>query len=384
MRVALNLEQCLQRPPGGIGRYAAELARVLPTLGAPGEVVVVPFVARHRPAAVRAVLAERGIAGDAVVLTWPRPVLYEAWNRLGRLGPLRSRHSLALRDVDVVHAPSVAVPPRGAVPLVVTVHDAAPLRFPETYPRRGRRFHETGFAAAAARADAIVAPSAAAADEVAEFTAIDRDRITPIHHGVDHRRATDDDVARTRAALGLRPDEPYVAWVGTLEPRKDVTTLIAAFGRAVVDRGLPHRLVLVGPPGWLEGADAAARAAAAFGERVLFTGPVPADTLRSVYAGADVFALPSRHEGFGMPVLEAMAQGAAVLASDLPVMHEVGADAVAYAPVGDVSAWAETLGALLDDATARATLGAAGVARAAGFTWEASAAAHLAVYRSVV
>lgn len=384
MRVALNLEQCLQRPPGGIGRYAAELARVLPTLGAPGDVVVVPFTARHRPAAVRAVLAERGVGGDAVVLAWPRPLLYDAWNRLGRLGPLQSRHSLALRDVDVVHAPSVAVPPRGPVPLVVTVHDAAPLRFPATYPRRGRRFHEAGFAAAAARADAIVAPSAAAADEVAEFTAIDRARITPIHHGVDHRRADADAVARLRDALGLVPDEPYVAWVGTLEPRKDVATLIGAFGRAVVDRGLPHRLVLVGPPGWLAGAEDAARAAAALGDRVVFTGPVPADTLRSVYAGADVFALPSRHEGFGMPVLEAMAQGTAVLAADLPVLSEVGADAVRYAPVGDVGAWGEALGALLDDGAARAALGAAAATRASTFTWEASAAAHLAVYESVV
>ena len=109
-----------------------------------------------------------------------------------------------------------------------------------------------------------------------------------------------------------------------------------------------------------------------------------ADALRAVYAGADVFALPSRHEGFGMPVLEAMAQGTAVLASDLPVLREVGADAVAYAPAGDVGAWAETLGRLLGDPAARSALGAAGLARASTFTWEASAAAHLALYRSVV
>ncbi|MEI8000360.1 MAG: glycosyltransferase family 1 protein [Actinomycetes bacterium] len=383
MRVALNLEQCFQRPPGGIGRYASELARVLPGAGAPGEVVVVPFVARHAPATVRSVLAAAGVTAEAVALGLPRPVLYEAWNRWGRADPLRGHGSLALRDVDVVHAPSVAVPPRRFAPLVVTVHDAAPLRFPDTYPRRGRRFHELGFAAAAARADAVVAPSVAAADEVAEFTAIERSRIHPIHHGVDHTAASADDVARVRVALGLDPDEPYVAWVGTLEPRKDVATLVEAFARAVVARGLPHRLVLVGPPGWLAGADAAARAAAPLGDRVTFTGPVPADHLRAVHAGADVFALPSRHEGFGMPVLEAMAQGTAVVASDLAVLREVGGDTVRYAPVGDPGAWAEVLAALLDDAPTRTALGDAARARAATFTWERSAAEHLAVYRSV-
>ena len=107
----------------------------------------------------------------------------------------------------MVHAPSVAVPPRGRVPLVVTVHDAAPVLFPETYPRRGRWFHELGFAAAAARADAIVAPTAAAADEVAEHTSIARDRIQPIHHGVDHDLVGDDEV---RAARGRCTASPMI------------------------------------------------------------------------------------------------------------------------------------------------------------------------------
>ena len=388
MRVALNLEQLFQRPPGGIGRYAAALARVLPTVSGPGDddVVVLPFVARHDSAEVAAVLAAAGVTHPAVVIPRRRPLLYELWNRWDTLDPLAqpgTRTQRRVHGADVLHAPSVAVPPRNRVPLVVTVHDAAPLLYPDTYPARGRRFHELGFIAAAERADAVIAPTAAAADEVADHTGIARERITPIHHGVDHAVASDDDVARTVEALGIA-DRPFVYWAGTLEPRKDVGVLVDAFARVVARLDVPHRLVLGGPDGWLDGAGDAATRAAALGDRVRFTGPVDADRLRALYRGAEVFALPSRHEGFGMPVVEAMAQGTAVLASDLPVLREVGGAAARYAPVGDADAWADALGALLTDDAARASLGAAGTAHAAGFTWERSAREHLAVYRSVI
>jgi glycosyltransferase involved in cell wall biosynthesis len=382
MRVALNLEQLFQRPPGGIGRYAAELARVLPAVGSPGEVTVLPFVARHARDDVGATMRAAGLDHTApLVLPFPRRLLYEAWNRYGLVDPADAARSLG--TPDVVHAPSVAVPPRRATPLVVTVHDAAPVRFPDTFPRRGRRFHALGFRAAASRADAIVAPTAAAADEIAQYTTIDRDRIRPIHHGVDHRVASDDDVACAREALGIA-DRPYVCWVGTLEPRKDVGVLVDAFVRVLEHDDVPHRLVLVGPAGWLDASDDAARRAASLGDRVRLVGAVEPDRLRALYRGADVFALPSRHEGFGLPVLEALAQGTAVLASDLPVLREIAGDAARYAPPGAVEAWSAALAALLADDGARAALGVAGIARAAEFTWERCAREHLEVYRSVV
>jgi glycosyltransferase involved in cell wall biosynthesis len=383
MRVALNLEQCFQRPPGGIGRYASELARVLPDVGAPGEVTVVPFVARHSRAVVDDVARDIGIATVPVALPYPRPVLYELWNRWGRADPLAAGAARdRLGDSDVVHAPSVAVPPRGRAPLVVTVHDAAPVLFPDTYPRRGRRFHQLGFAAAAERADAIITPSAAAADEVADNTPIPRERISVIHHGVDHAVAEDARVHAAALKYGLG-GAPYVLWVGTLEPRKDVGVLVDAFARVVANNDVPHRLVLVGPSGWLTERDGVARRAAPLGERVVFTGEVGAEMRSALYRGADVFALPSRHEGFGLPLLEAMAQGTAVLASDLPVMHEIAADSARFAPVGDADAWADALAALLGDTAARNELAAAGRARAQQFGWRRCAVEHLELYRSL-
>jgi glycosyltransferase involved in cell wall biosynthesis len=384
MRVALNLEQCFQRPPGGIGRYATELARVLPDVGAPGEVVVIPFVARHSRVAVDEVMRGAGISAEPVVLPYPRAALYELWNRWGSADPLTARAARGrLHDVDLVHAPSVAVPPRGAAPLVVTVHDAAPVLFPDTYPRRGRRFHELGFAAAAKRADAVITPSAVSADEVAEHTPIPRERIEVIHHGVDHAVADDACVHAAALKYGLG-GAPYVLWVGTLEPRKDVGVLVDAFTRVVSEHDIPHRLVLVGPLGWLTARDGVARRAAPLGERVVFTGEVDAATRSALYRGADVFALPSRHEGFGLPVLEAMAQGTAVLASDLAVLRDIAGDGAEYAPVGEVDAWAGALGGLLHDDGARRALAAKGLARSRTFSWQRCAVEHLALYRSIV
>jgi glycosyltransferase involved in cell wall biosynthesis len=369
MRLALNLEQLLHRPPGGIGRYTAELALLLPGPDPDGgeRIEVIPFVARHRWSTIRPALGAFGLADlEPVVLLLPRPALYDSWNVLGQ-PPLGMLHP-ELRDLDLVHAPSLAVPPRSGAPLIVTAHDAATLVAPETYPRRGRRFHNRGFRAAARRADLVIAPTNAAAEEILARTAIGPDRIRIVPHGVAQHQVSRGIVEATRATLGLG-DEPYVLWVGTLEPRKNLPLLLDAFG-AVVRAGLPERLVIVGPDGWHGGPRAVAAAAEDLGDRVRFTGAIRADRLTALYRGASLFAFPSIHEGFGLPVLEAMAQGVAVVCSDIPVLREVGGAAARYAPATDAGAWGETLVALLSDETERARMGAAALDWSAEFTWD--------------
>lgn len=382
MRVALNLEQLLHHPPGGIGSYTAELARLLPAPDGDDEPIeVVSFVARHSRAEIEAALRGFGLEGTAPVrLPLPRPLLYDAWNVLG-LPPLGT-FAPELRGVDLVHAPSLAVPPRGNVPLVVTVHDAAPIAYPDTYPWRGRWFHKRGFAAAARRADVVIAPSHAAADEISARTPITRDHIRVVPHGVNQRIVDDEVVAETRATFGVG-DTPYVLWVGTLEPRKNLGVLVEAF-RRVVDAGLPHRLVIKGSRGWLGEKRVIEGAASALGDRIVFTGPVTEDRLLALYRGADLYAFPSIHEGFGLPVLEAMAQTTAVVCSDIPVLREVAGDAARFVPADDVDAWGAMLLDMLGDPTAREALAERGRAHAAMFTWERCVEQTRAVYREVV
>ncbi len=383
MRVALNLEQLLQ-PPGGVGRYTAELARLLPTLrsGDAGDAVtLLPFVAWHRRSRVHTALVEHGLGGlDPAVLPLPRPLLYDAWHLLRRPRLDRSRR---LADADLVHAPSVAVPPRTRAPLVVTAHDAAPLVFPDTYPRRGRRFHAQGLAAAAERADLVITVSHAAADELAEYTEIPAERVRVVPNGVGLEIATDAEVVGARRALGI-DDAPYVFWVGSLEPRKNVGLLVDAFARWASSSDLPHRLVLAGPAGWVENPDAVLAPARALGDRVRTVGRIGDATARALYRGADLFAFPSRHEGFGIPVLEAMAQSTPVMAADIPPLREVAANAAVFLPPDDLDAWADALGRLLLDGAERARLGAAGRHRAQHYSWKRCAEATRAVYREAL
>jgi glycosyltransferase involved in cell wall biosynthesis len=383
MRVALNLEQLLQPAPGGIGRYTAELARLLPTLPAgDGEsVTVVPFVARHGRDHVRTRLREFGLADvDPVVLWLPRPLLYDAWHIVRRPRLPRAR---GLREVDVVHAPSVAVPPKSGAPLVVTAHDAAPLIFPETYPRRGRRFHEQGLAAAAERADLVITVSHASAEELVTHTAIPRERIRIVPNGVDLELASDDEVEKARREFELG-DAPYVFWIGSLEPRKNVGLLVDAYARWAARTGLPHRLVLAGPAGWVEDESAVLAPAGALGDRVRTIGRVGDPALRALYRGADLFAFPSRHEGFGIPVLEAMAQATPVLAANIPALREVTGDAARLLSPDDTDAWLAALDELLHDSDERVRLGAAGRERAQRYSWTRCAEETRAVYRDAI
>ncbi len=384
MRVALNLEQLLSHPPGGIGRYTSELARLLPGPDPDGgeRIEVVPFVAYHRQARIGTALGGFGLADlDPVRLWLPRPILYDTWNVLGV--PRLDRLHRELRDVDIVHAPSLAVPPRaGRAALVVTAHDAATLVYPDAYPFRGRFFHRRGLDATAHRADLVITPTQAAADEIVSRTKIRSEQIRIVAHGVAQRQVSEGLISAARATLGLG-DAPYVLWVGTLEPRKNLPLLLEAF-EAVVRAGLPERLVLVGPPGWRGGSAAVRAAAASLGDRVLFAGSLRADRLVALYSGATLFAFPSLHEGFGLPVLEAMVQAAPVVCSDIPVLREIGGDAARYAPPTDARQWGETLVELLRDERERAELSAAGRTRATAFTWERCVRNTRAVYREVL
>lgn len=385
MRVAFNLEQLLSPSPGGVGRYAARLVSHLAMLG----VEVRPVVARHSPQEVRAAWDEFGLAGllEPTRSALPRPFLYDSWH-LAAWPPL-SRDA----RVDVLHAPSLAVPPRNGKPLVVSVHDAAPWLFPEAFSRRGRWFHAMGARVAARRADRIITGTQAAAEELVRCTSLPEARIRVVPYGVDGPALLTGNTDEHDAFLHSRGlnDVAYVLWVGSLEPRKGVGTLVAAMARLAQGIGRsapPACLVLAGYAGWQNTELVAPQDREALGPALRQFGRVSEAELRALYARAAVFAFPSLHEGFGLPVLEAMAAGVPVVASDIPAVREVAGGAATLVPAGDVAAWAEALGGMLGEGglsgAGRARLVEAGRARAARFPWGATAAATLAVYEEVV
>lgn len=357
MKVALHVGQLLQRVPGGIGRYVTELRGALDALG----VDVIPFAAGDPSVHRLAALPGYVDLGHPWV-----PMRYELWHRL--------RRPVVRIPADVVHAPSLAVPPTGRTPLVVTVNDVAFVHHPEAFTRRGVAFHRRGLELARRHAASVVVPSEFTRDELVALGFDDR-RLFVARHGVAVTTTTPDDEVATRLRR-VAVTEPYLLAVGTIEPRKNLPTLAAAIARVRREHaGL--RLVLAGPRGWGEvpGLDTG---------WVRELGAVDDATLHALYRGAVACGIPSRYEGFGMPALEAMARGCPVIASDVASLPEVVGDAGVLVAPDDLGAWAQALTALLDDPARRAELVRRGTARAAGFTWETSARAHLDAYAGAI
>ncbi|HEY0119824.1 MAG TPA: glycosyltransferase family 1 protein [Cellulomonas sp.] len=353
---------------GGVGRYVDELVPALVRIG-----VDVAAAVQSRDAA-----ALRTAWDGADVVAAPRETRSRqarfAWEQVGLPGLARRM------GADVLHSVHYTSPVRPSTASVITVHDATFFSHPELHGGVKGRFFRAAVRRAVRAADEIVVPSAATRDEVLRFAGGDPVRFTIAPHGVDVARfhpADEADIARVRSTLGLA-DLPYVAFLGTLEPRKNVPALIRAWIRASAGRAVPPALVLAGGPGW-DDQVAPAIAAVPAGLTLVRPGYLPLGDLAAFFSGAEVVAYPSLGEGFGLPVLEAMACGAPVLTTPLLSIPEVGGDAVAYTAPDD-TAIADSLTGLLNDPRRRAALRGAAIARARTFTWEASARAHLVAY----
>lgn len=271
--------------------------------------------------------------------------------------------------MDVLHATTFAIPPVTA-PLVVTVHDLAFLAAPEHFSARGNRFFRAGLELTRRHARLVLVPSRQTMAECVE-AGIEEDRLRVVPWGVAPSTVSAAEVADVRARYRLARD--YVLWCGTLEPRKNLPGLLAAFAR--IERQRPELdLVLVGPPGWGDAVGSGVRPSA---ERVHTLGRVPEADLAALYAGAAVFCYPSLREGFGLPVLEAMAAGAPVVTSSgTPMADLIGGGGFAV-PATDVGALAQALLAVLG---ARDGFASAARSRADQYTWQATAQATQRAY----
>lgn len=363
--VAVTVTQCWHRVPGGTATSILELLRHLRRRAdAPTLVGVAPRAHRVPPAPWTPPV-------PVAHLPLPLPVLYDAWTLL-RWPSVEP----ATGPVDLLHLTVPVTPPRSRVPLVATVHDVLPLTHPEWFTRRGARLMRRGLERVRDEARAVMVPSAAVAAE-ARAAGFDEDRLVVVPWGsAPVPEPPPERIAAVRVRHGLRG--PYLLFVGTAEPRKGLAVLADALirlGRA----GLT--LAVAGPPGW---GDADAGLLAGVPGPVVRLGFVDPGDLPTLHRGAVATVVPSLAEGFGLPVLEALAAGAAVVTTSGTACGEVAGDAALLVPPGDAEALASALGRLLDDAEVRERLRAAAPARAAAFHWGDTAAAVLEVYRRVL
>lgn len=368
LRVLLDVSAVPDRPAGA-GVYTVELTRGL----ARRDDVDLVLLARLDDAERWRRLAPRA----QVVAEVPgrRPARL-AWEQA--VAPRLARHY----RIDVWHGPHYTMPLRLGIPAVVTIHDLTFFDHPEWHERSKVLFFRRMIRAAARRASHLIAVSQHTARRLAAVAA-PAAPVTVAPHGVDHERFRPDppggaDADRARLARhGVV--EPFVAFQATIEPRKDAGSLVRAFAQvARTHRDL--ELVLAGRDGW--GAAAVRREIerSRVASRILRPGYLPDETVPALFRRAAVVAYPTLEEGFGLPVLEAMACGAPVVTTTGSATEEVADGAALLVAPGDSAALADALTRVLDEPELAARLRAAGPARAAEFTWEASVATHVDVY----
>lgn len=353
---------------GGVGRYVDSLVAALDADGAAPTVLCqgrdAELYAALAPGADVLAAAEQ-IATRTARLTWEQTTLPRMVRRL---------------RADVVHSPHYTMPLAGSAASVVTLHDATFFTDPRLHSSVKARFFRAWVRMSLRRAAMCVVPSESTANELTRVAGADRGRLHVAQHGVDAARfhpPSPEEIATVRDRLALGHGE-YVAFLGALEPRKNVPALIRGFARACRGRSDPPALVLAGQPGW-DGQVERALQAVPHRLRVIRAGYLPFTELSGFLGGAQLVAYPSLGEGFGLPVLEAMASGAAVLTTRRLSLPEVGGDAVVYCGIGagDIAAG---LVELFDDPARRAQLSAAAQRRAKDFSWSASAARHREAY----
>ena len=305
------------------------------------------------------------------------------WQRLRIPLPIQ----LLVGKLDLFHSPDFVLPPVGSAPALVTVHDLSFLRVPECFVPGFAAYLESAVSRAVRRAGHVLADSSSTRSDLVELMGVDEARITVLHPGVEPRFrpvGDADELARVRTTYRLPAQ--FVLGLGTLQPRKNFGVLIGAFAQAVLSSPAECRdlhLVIVGERGWMYDDVLSKASTTGVRERVHLVGFVADEHLPALYSLASVFAFPSLYEGFGLPILEAMACGVPVVAADNSSLPEVAGEAAVLFDAHDEAALAQALVLLQSDLGLRKRLVQEGLERAGNFSWSRAADQLLELYVAI-
>lgn len=358
---------------GGIGRYVRELCAALARLDSATDYRLFVAGAQHTSLP----------APPGPNFTWhPSRITPRTWARIWHRGRVPLPIETVVGRVALYHATDFTLPP--ALPqtrTLLTVHDLSFVRVPETASPPLKAYLDAVVPRSVRSADHVLADSQATRDDLVALYDVPESKITVLLSGVDARFAPvsdDAELSRVRQRYAL-PHTPFILSVGTVQPRKNYARLIEALAQLRAEYPALH-LVIAGGRGWLEDPIYESLDRLNLRGAVTFTGFADDADLPALYTLARAVALPSLYEGFGLPVLEAMACGTPVVTSTISSLPEVAGDAALLVDPLDIDALAAALRQLLADESLRAGLRARGLARAATFTWERSARQLLEVY----
>lgn len=377
MRIGFDYTAAV-RQGAGIGRWARCLVRALIDLDQENSYTLF-YAPAKRNEPTPALPRGRHVTGHQLRLT--ERLLNVLWYKLGVPLPI---DTLAGR-ADVFHFPDYTLPPVRQGATVVTVHDLSFLLMPECAEQRLRAHLEKVVPPSVREANLVCVDSENTRNELSTLLDVDPERTEVVYGGVDARFHPVTDPRLLEAArlkYGLR--FPFILYVGTIEPRKNLGRLLKAYIQLRERHHTEHRLVIAGGLGWLYQDILSEIDQLAAEQEVIFLGRVPDDDLPLLYSLCDLFVFPSLYEGFGFPPLEAMACGKPVVCSNASSLPEVVGDAGVLVSPYDVDGLADAMDQLLCDPERRASLGRQSLARAKRFSWEDSARQTLEIYRRVV
>ena len=374
MRILIDYTAAIAQG-AGIGRYTRSLVDGLARIDSEDRFTL---FSAERPTNARGFPSAPGFRTVTGPLNNRRMTIL--WHRLRLPLPIETFAGRA----DVLHAPDFSLPPTRGARTVVTIHDLAFMTHPECAVPSLRAYLNRVVPRATHHADHIIATSQRTADDLVELLGVSPKQMSVILQGVDPSVRRVEEPERLRAAVaryGLR--QPFALAVGTIEPRKNFSRLIEAFSLIRGRADGPEQLVIAGRKGWLY--DDVFQTVERLGLRdaVRFLDYVPDGDLPVLYSLAAVVAMPSLYEGFGIPVVEAMACGTPVVASSAGSLPEIVGDAGLLAAPDDVEGLAAQLVRAVSDAPSRAWMVERGYARVRLFDWDTAARQHLAVYRAV-
>ena len=355
----------------GIGHYTFELAQALAALAPSDQFEIVspaPFTELDQPLPSNLRLVSLPVNGWKRRLWWSITL---------------PRYS-AQAGLSLFHGTNFELPYWARCPTVLTIHDLSLLLFPDTHEKRLVRRARLKLPRVARKADAIVTPSETVKAEVCEHLGIAAEKVFAIPEAARRSfyRVSRSESAAVLERLGVESD--FILFVGTIEPRKNVLNLVRAFEELVRGNSSRLQLVIAGKAGWLSQELDAYLESSAIRERVLFTGHVSDDELRALYSSCRVFVYTSLYEGFGLPLLEAMACGAPVVTSNVPSIVETVGNAARLVSPYDAHDIAQGVKSLIENEAEREERSAAGTRHAENFSWQRAASATLEVYRKVL
>lgn len=379
MRIGIDYTAAV-RQGGGIGRYTRNLVRALSDLDGEND--------------YRLFVAGGWGEGDGQG-PWPDNFEIRAipladrwvhllWQRLRLPLPVQA----VTGSLDLFHSPDFVLPPTGKTPALLTVHDLSFLKVPDCYVPAFRRYLERAVRRAAERADLILADSDSTKRDLVELMQVRPEKVAVVYPGVEARfRHMSDPHLLEPVRKRYRLPDRFILGLGTLQPRKNFEGLVEGFRRLILARGDEPvvsglGLVIAGGEGWMVEQTYAAVKGKDLEDRVHFAGFVDDGDLPTLYNLASVFAFPTWYEGFGLPVLEAMACGTPVVCADNSSLPEVAGEAALLVNAGDPDALAHALYRALVDGNLRAWMASEGPNQASRFTWEAAALGLLSLYQS--